>query len=98
MRTAPGQAQELVSPQPHVEFAALDVETVNSDPASICRIGIATVESGRIRRVWTRLIRPAGRFDRRHAKIHGITSDAVAAAPAFAEITARLPAGFPASS
>ena len=86
MRIAPQQAQELA----HVEFAALDVETANSDPASICQIGIATVESGRISHVWTRLIRPRGRFERRHVEIRGITRDAVATAPAFAEIHGEI--------
>ena len=90
MRLAPPQAQKLVPPQSHVEFAALDVETANSDLASVCQIGIATVESGRISQVWTRLIRPRGRFARRHIEIHGITSDAVAAAPSFAEIHGEI--------
>ena len=90
MCIAPRQAQELVPAQPHVEFAALDVETANSDLASICQIGIATVVAGRIRHGWTRLIRPRGRFERRHVEIHGITRDAVATAPAFAEIHGEI--------
>ena len=90
MRIAPQQAHELPPSQPRVEFAALDVETANSDLASICQIGIATVESGRVSHVWTRLIRPPGRFERRHIEIHGITSDAVAAAPVFGEIHGEI--------
>ena len=49
-----------------VDFVSLDLETANGDPATICQVGIATVQAGRITDVWTQLIRPAAQFDRRH--------------------------------
>lgn len=77
------------------DFAALDVETANPDPASICQIGIATVEEGRVRDVWTQLVRPDGGFSGRHVAIHGITPEAVTHAPRLSAIhgdmASRLP-------
>ena len=76
-------------------FAALDVETANSDPASICQIGIATVQEGHVRDVWVQLVRPDGEFSDRHVAIHGITPEAVMHAQCLSavhgEIAARLP-------
>lgn len=73
-----------------VVFAALDVETANPDPASICQIGIATVEEGQVGEVWTQLVRPAGAFSDRHVAIHGITPKAVIHAPSLSEIHGDL--------
>ncbi len=78
------------TPSEQVDFAALDVETANPDPTSICQIGIATVRAGRVTQVWTQFVRPAGRFSRRHIRIHGITSEAVANAPPFAQLHSEL--------
>lgn len=66
-------------------FCALDVETANPDPASICQIGVATAKDGRIAEVWTRLIRPSSPFAPSHIRIHGITADLVACAPPFSK-------------
>lgn len=71
-------------------FAALDVETANHDPASICQIGIATVDEGQVREVWTQLVRPNGLFRARHVAIHGITPEAVIHAPSLCEIHGEM--------
>lgn len=76
-------------------FAALDVETANPDPASICQIGIATVEEGQVRDVWTQLVRPYGGFSDRHVAIHGITPEAVIHAPSLSEVHGELNARLP---
>ncbi|MYA44712.1 MAG: exonuclease [Gemmatimonadetes bacterium] len=73
-----------------MDFVGLDLETANADPATICQIGIATVQTARITHVWTQLVQPAARFDRHHTAIHGITADIVKGAPGFAEIYAEL--------
>lgn len=67
-------------------FAALDFETANPDPASICQVGIAFVDCGAITEVWTQLVRPADPFDPQHVQLHGIEPAAVAAAPSFSEV------------
>lgn len=78
-----------------VEFAALDVETANADPSTICQVGIATVRRGGVTDVWSRLVRPESSFDVRHTRIHGIDAATVAHAPRFRELyhkcVARLP-------
>ena len=73
-----------------MDFVSLDLETANGDPATICQVGIATVQAGRITDVWTQLIRPAAQFDRRHTAIHGITAEIVKGAPRFAEVHAEI--------
>jgi DNA polymerase III subunit epsilon len=67
-------------------LSAVDVETANEDLASICQIGIATVQNGVVRDVWTTLVKPLGSFTRRHTAIHGIDEKIVAGAPLFDEI------------
>ena len=92
-RHLPGQPLDSrvpATPTEQVDFAALDVETANPDPASICQVGIATVRAGRVARVWTQFVRPPGRFSRHHIRIHGITSEAVANAPPFAQLHSEL--------
>ena len=76
-------------------FAALDVETANPDPASICQVGIVTVESGRIASTWSRLVNPGAPVEPGFARLHGITDEMVGQAPGFGdlypEITSLLP-------
>ena len=76
-------------------FAALDVETANPDPASICQIGIATVEEGHVRDVWAQLVRPDGDFSDRHVAIHGITPEAVTHARCLSEVHGEIAARLP---
>lgn len=73
-----------------MHFVGLDLETANADPATICQIGIATVQTARITHVWTQFVQPVGRFDRRHTAIHGITAEIVKDAPSFAEVHAEI--------
>lgn len=77
------------------EFAALDFETANQNPATICQVGIATVGRGRVTNVWTQLIRPKGPFAELHTRLHGLDAAAVDRAPPFGAmypaLTSRLP-------
>ncbi|UWQ19518.1 exonuclease [Jannaschia sp. M317] len=64
-------------------FIAVDVETANEDPASICQIGLAGVpERGEIIQTGT-LINPRADFDPYNTNIHGITAQHVRKAPTF---------------
>lgn len=82
-------------------FAALDVETANQDRASICAIGVVTVEEGVVvgRQRW--LCQPPVGFEKFspfNIGVHGIRASDVAAAPAFAEVigeVARMMEGYP---
>ena len=71
-------------------FVALDVETANSDYASICSIGAARFERGAIVDEFYTLVDPQDYFAAVNVGIHGIDRDKVARAPRFAEALLRL--------
>ena len=72
------------------DFIALDVETANSDVASICQIGIAIYADGRQIDEWSSLIDPECHFDYWNIRIHQITADDVAQSPCFADVFETL--------
>jgi DNA polymerase-3 subunit epsilon len=69
-----------------VNFVALDVETANSDVASICQIGIAKYAAGQMVDEWSSLIDPEDDFDFMNVAIHGITEQNVAGCPTLPEV------------
>jgi DNA polymerase-3 subunit epsilon len=74
-----------------VTFTAIDFETANADRASVCAVGLAIAQNGRITELLRQLIRPDPlRFDPFNVSIHGITKDDVADAPTFAEYWPEL--------
>lgn len=73
-----------------MSFIALDVETANSDLASICQIGIAKYVDGQLVEEWSSLVNPEDEFDLMNVNIHGITEDDVIGSPTFPEITDTL--------
>ena len=72
-----------------MDFVALDVETANADLASICQIGTATFQQGKIIDEFSTLIDPEDYFDPMNVYIHGITEDDVRNAPSYAQISER---------
>lgn len=68
-------------------FIALDVETANPDMASICQIGIAIYNEGKLIEEWSSLINPEDYFDAFNVRIHGITEGDVAESPTFSEVS-----------
>ncbi len=71
-------------------FVAVDVETANSDPGSICQIGTASYANGRLVDEWATLVDPEEPFDYRNIAIHGIDEYRVGAAPTFRECVRTL--------
>ncbi|MFZ2530515.1 MAG: 3'-5' exonuclease, partial [Rhodococcus sp. (in: high G+C Gram-positive bacteria)] len=72
-----------------LSFAAVDVETANSDRGSICAIGVAVARDGMIVDTFSWLCRPPApveHFSAFNTAIHGITADAVAGAPRFGDV------------
>lgn len=69
-------------------FAAIDFETANYEPTSICSIGIVTVLKGTICDYIYRLVRPEPEYYVRRfsEEIHGITFEDTAESPNFAEV------------
>jgi DNA polymerase-3 subunit epsilon len=73
-----------------MEFVALDVETANADSSSICQIGIARFENGRLVEEWSTLVNPEDYFDFFNVSIHGIDEDTVRGAPTFPAVVAEI--------
>lgn len=66
-------------------FIAIDVETANSDPSSICQIGLAMVTDSNEIITTSTMINPARKFAAFNIKLHGIDQSHVAGAPTFLE-------------
>jgi DNA polymerase-3 subunit epsilon len=73
-----------------MEFFAVDVETANSDMASICQIGIAHFVDSTFADGWKSLIDPEDEFDVLNICIHGIDETMVKGAPKFPEIKSDI--------
>lgn len=73
-----------------MDFTAFDVETANSDLASICQIGVVAFSNGTVRAAWNRLVNPGDWFDPLNISIHGITPKAVESSPTFPELFAEM--------
>jgi DNA polymerase III epsilon subunit-like protein len=81
-RVAPLSPQQ---PAPLADFLAVDVETANSDMASICSIGLVYFKDSQPVRRLTILVNPKDRFDAINVSIHGIRPEHVANAPTMCE-------------
>ncbi len=74
-----------------MDFIALDFETANRNPDSVCEIGLAVVEDGIIVENESWLIKPYDNiFEPYHTKLHGINEETVADAPEFWEVWTHL--------
>lgn len=73
-----------------MDFVAIDVETANSDMASICQIGIAEFRNGLLCNTWKTFIDPEDDFDEINISIHGITPEDIAGAPNFQQVRTPL--------
>ena len=74
----------------NMTFLALDVETANENFASICSIGIATFEDGRMTGEWHSLVDPKDRFSAINKSIHGIDEGMVGGSPTYADLADEL--------
>ena len=67
-------------------IAAIDVETANIRPESICALGISVMEYGAVEEAYYSLVRPdpwIGPWDRRNIAVHGIHPEDTLRAPEF---------------
>jgi DNA polymerase-3 subunit epsilon len=76
-----------------LNFVAIDVETANSDMASICQIGIVKYIERKLTEEWSLLVDPEDYFDSINISIHGITEEKVIGSPTFPEV-ASIVGGF----
>jgi len=73
-----------------MDFVVIDVETANSNPRSICQIGIATFQNGSLSTLWGSLIDPEDSFSALNVAIHGIRAEHVTDAPNWVDIQREL--------
>lgn len=73
-----------------MNFIAIDVETANADYSSICQIGIAIFNNGKVIEKLKTLVNPEDYFDPFNVSIHGITEEDVLNAPTFNEFYKEL--------
>ncbi|MBQ9328354.1 MAG: 3'-5' exonuclease [Solobacterium sp.] len=69
-----------------MKIAAIDFETANQSPASVCSVGIAVYEDGCVENAYYSLIRPEANvsyFSPHNIMIHGIHPEEVEDAPDF---------------
>ncbi|MTE01996.1 hypothetical protein GIY56_17040 [Paracoccus sp. YIM 132242] len=80
----------FILPEGPFRFFALDVETANSDPASICQLGLACVRDDGTIRVASTLIDPEQPFADFNVNLHGIGRAQVVGAPKFPTILQQI--------
>jgi DNA polymerase-3 subunit epsilon len=72
-------------------FAAIDFETANENPSSVCSVGVVVVHEGEVVVKIYRLIRPQPNFyDYFNTSIHSLTCTDTDDAPEFPEVWAEI--------
>ncbi len=74
----------------NLTFNAIDVETANSDPSSICQIGIVIVRDGLIKGQLSLLVNPETPFSGFNVRIHGIDHGKVAGCASLPKLEGRI--------
>lgn len=71
-------------------FAAIDFETANGNPASVCSVGIVLVKNGIITDRFYRLIHPVPNYyNHINTRIHGLSKEDTDTADTFPEVWAE---------
>ncbi len=74
-----------------LDFAAIDFETANGNPSSICSIGVVVVRGGEVRDRFYRLVHPAPNYySPRNVDVHGLTQADTDSADYFPEVWAEV--------
>lgn len=74
-----------------MNFTALDFETANTHKTSICAVGMAIVENGKVVKTISKLIRPIPDFySYWNMQIHGISPEMTQDAPFFIDVWNEL--------
>ena len=74
----------------NLTFNAIDVETANADPASICQIGVVCIRGGKIVKSHSILVNPEVRFNPANVRLHGIDENAIKESQTLPQIQAKL--------
>lgn len=74
-----------------MNFAAIDFETANQHPASVCSVGVVVVRGGEVVERFYELIRPVpDYYSYWNTRIHGLSASDTVRAAAFPEVWARI--------
>ncbi len=73
-----------------MEFVAVDVETANRSPASICQIGVACFRNKLPIEIWGVLVNPEAPFLSFNTQLHGIGPQDVSGALTWPELRPKL--------
>lgn len=73
-----------------MDFVAIDVETANRRRSSICQIGLAFYEGGKLSGEWETYVNPREIFEWFNTKLHGIDQIIVKDAPDISKISGKL--------
>lgn len=68
------------------EFIALDFETANGQPASVCSVGMVKVQGNMMTETFYTLVNPETYFSKGNIAVHGIKPQDVEDAPIFPEV------------
>ena len=71
-------------------FNAIDVETANADPSSICQIGIVRIRDGEIKEQLSLLVNPEQGFNPVNVRLHGIEEAWVRDSETLPQVALRL--------
>jgi len=74
----------------HMDFVAIDVETANQNPSSICQVGIASFRVGRLESIWESLVNPEDEFRSFNIQLHGISPEHVRYSPCWRDLQPSL--------
>ena len=74
----------------NLTFNAIDVETANSDPSSICQIGIVRIRNGEIKKQLSVLVNPEAHFSEFNVNLHGIDHAKVSGCASLPDLEAQL--------
>ncbi|MDR1667905.1 MAG: 3'-5' exonuclease [Bacteroidales bacterium] len=73
------------------DFAAIDFETANAEPSSVCSVGIVIIRNGQVADNIYRLIRPLpDYYSENNTSVHGLTEKDTLHAPAFPDVWSEI--------
>lgn len=74
-----------------LNFAAIDFETANGNPCSVCSVGIVIVRDGQVEDKFYKLIHPVPNYySPGNVRVHGLTKEDTDDADTFPEVWAEI--------
>ena len=75
-----------------IDFAAIDFETANEQPSSVCSVGVVIVRNGIITDTFYSLIHPEPEYYTYWTtRVHGLRMEDTADAPVFSKVWEQVP-------